>query len=164
MLETIHPTLPFLTLLLQLCTQRYTPSQSNYAHFWPFIMCLSDKFRIVGRPQLFSHCLRAAGYESTPALAMIESCATSSEGEGLLAASMTHTKKRGVSKSCTIHINGLQRCIMDSGQWYDCPGGSEAEDFQRSICEAYHTITGIWPEQECGAGLQLEAAKAEAVL
>ena len=37
-------------------------------------------------------------------------------------------------KSCTIIINGKQRCIRD-GTWYDCPDGHRVEDFVRIIQE-----------------------------
>lgn len=136
---------------LQLCTQRYTPPHGNYGQLWPFVMCQAGSFRDVGRAPLFERCLKHAGYGGTPQQAQIESCLGSSEADGLLAASAAHTAKRGVTKSCTVHIAGAQRCIMDMGQWYDCPGGSEADDFVRSVCEAYHQGTGTWPEQECGA-------------
>ena len=37
-------------------------------------------------------------------------------------------------KSCTIIINGRQRCIRD-GSWYDCPDGHSVDDFVRLIQE-----------------------------
>jgi hypothetical protein len=37
-------------------------------------------------------------------------------------------------KSCTIIINGKQRCIRD-GSWYDCPDGHSVDDFVRIIQE-----------------------------
>ena len=48
------------------------------------------------------------------------------------------TKKRGVTKSCTIHIESTLKtsprtCIVDGGVWKGCDDGHEAADFVRVI-------------------------------
>lgn len=43
-------------------------------------------------------------------------------------------------KSCTIIINGKQRCIRDE-TWYDCPDGHRVEDFVRIIEEEAERIS-----------------------
>jgi len=62
----------------------------------------------------------------------VAKCVQGREGTRLLKESAERTKEMGVSKSCTILIEGRVRCIHD-GSWYDCDEGHEVGDFVRSI-------------------------------
>jgi hypothetical protein len=133
----------------QLCAARYTHRHASYNYLWPFVRCQDNSFSAIGSAALFADCLTKAQYDDD-AKSKISTCATSSEGEGLLHASAALSKKRGVSKSCTVHVNGVHRCVMDGNKWYDCPGGSEVEDFVATLCAEYHRMSGAWPIDVCG--------------
>ena len=51
-------------------------------------------------------------------------------------------RARGITRSCTVAIDGVKRCVRDGGEWYACDGGSEQEDFVASLCAAYAAKTG----------------------
>jgi len=68
---------------------------------------------------------------------LIEQCATSHNGQKLLKDSIARTNYAKVEASCTVYIDGKQRCIRD-GEWYECPDGHEVEDFVRMVEEAYY--------------------------
>ncbi|KAF9987996.1 hypothetical protein BGZ75_010190 [Mortierella antarctica] len=63
-------------------------------------------------------------------------CARGEEGLDLLIASVENTKRQGAKASCTVFIDNKKRCVIDGGVWRECPGGSTAPDFVRSIEEA----------------------------
>ena len=56
-------------------------------------------------------------------------------GKDLLQASFNRTTEAGVTKSCTVRLNGEVRCIRDGGEWKDCDGGHEASDLVSDILE-----------------------------
>ena len=68
----------------------------------------------------------------------INDCLDRDDGEfakNLLQASFNRTTDAGVSKSCTVRLNGEVRCIRDGGEWKDCDGGHEASDLVADILE-----------------------------
>jgi hypothetical protein len=74
--------------------------------------------------------------------AAIDKCIHGPEGAALMRASASAVNARGVVNSCTVAIDGRQRCIRDGGEWRDCPGGAEDADFVASLCEAYRKRAG----------------------
>ncbi|CAG8473769.1 1559_t:CDS:2, partial [Racocetra fulgida] len=66
-----------------------------------------------------------AGVDYTP----VDKCATSDVGKNLFVKSVSITESYGVTKSCTIYIDGKLRCIKD-GFWYNCLGGHEFLDIK----------------------------------
>lgn len=64
------------------------------------------------------------------------------EGDILLRVDANVAPLRGVERSCTIYIEGQQRCVHDGGNWYDCPDGHSVDDFVTSICNAFYDKTG----------------------
>jgi hypothetical protein len=59
------------------------------------------------------------------------------EGQQTLEDDFVATAAAGIKTSCTLQVEGKTVCVRDGGKWKQCPGGSEAEDFHRTICEAY---------------------------
>jgi len=79
----------------------------------------------------------------------IDDCISGPEGPALMRSSAAAVAARSVVNSCTVAIDGRQRCIRDGGQWRDCPGGSADDDFVESLCRAYEGKTGRVPSA-CG--------------
>ncbi|PNH08781.1 hypothetical protein TSOC_004630, partial [Tetrabaena socialis] len=130
---------------------------------WSFLTCQNERFADVGSLELADSCLQAAGFTDRQA-ARVRGCWAGPEGEQLLRASAAESRRRGASKSCTVHIGGRYRCTHDDDEWYDCPGGSEVSDFVASVCSEYQRQSGRWPEDVCGpepaAGLEGAAVTA----
>jgi Gamma interferon inducible lysosomal thiol reductase (GILT) len=102
----------------------------------------------------FANCM-TSDYQEIPARALVEDCALefgldfqtlnaciSDEGEGLnlLRASVERSHHENVTKSCTVRLAGKIRCIRDSGEWYDCPGGSNVSDLVTDINDLYDDL------------------------
>jgi hypothetical protein len=51
----------------------------------------------------------------------------------LLRGSVERSREGGVSKSCTVRVDGRIRCIRDGGKWKDCEGGSGVGDLVGDI-------------------------------
>lgn len=136
----------------QLCTQLYQPAggaKFGDASFWDLIMCQNRNFSLVGSVDQADACLDKIGVPA-PAAAKIKTCYSGWMGQGLLRKSGTAAAKLGIVKSCTVYIANEYRCTHDNGTWYDCPGGSEVDDFVATICSQYWQLTGVWPDV-CGA-------------
>ncbi|KAL8830780.1 MAG: hypothetical protein Q9170_005585 [Blastenia crenularia] len=99
----------------------------------------------------FSNCLTAS-YSKIPSRELVESCALehgvsfeklngciSEEGKGLdlLMHSVEHSSAVGVTRSCTVRIDGKMWCIRDGGQWKDCKGGSDVESLVKEVESLY---------------------------
>ncbi|KAG2498027.1 hypothetical protein HYH03_003788 [Edaphochlamys debaryana] len=140
----------------QLCAAAYgrtdgAPGEpaDPYALGWRFLQCQNDDFASVGDVQLAEKCLEVAGFNSTQAAGAI-GCWAGKEGDRLLYASASEASWRRVAKSCTIYVDRLYRCTHDGATWYDCPGGSEVDDFVATVCAAYADAGGDWPQDLCG--------------
>jgi len=127
----------------QLCAYEYTPADGNYFNFVSFLTCLNRNFTGIGDPDLADSCLSEAGYLGNDQ-AKIRAC-FKSKGHTLLKRSVDFTLASHITTSCTIHINGVHRCVYDGGQILDCPGGGSAADFINTICEAAYENKGKWP-------------------
>jgi len=126
----------------ELCASKYEP----FEKWWPFVQCENKLPRSeIGTPKATLGCAAATGIEWTEgpagACAGHDGAADGEEGVQLLKESVKVTASLGITKSCTIVINGKQACIRDS-EWYECPGGHEPEDFVRQIEEEYAKING----------------------
>ncbi|KAF8058103.1 hypothetical protein HT031_005763 [Scenedesmus sp. PABB004] len=123
----------------QLCLQRYVPPAQNGAWFVPALKC-----HMGGDVANTTHLAACMAEVGMPAdlQAKAAACAAGSEGVDLQVKSAQEVKARGVVKSCTVFIAGAKRCVRDGGTWYDCPGGSAADDFVRAICDAHKAASG----------------------
>ncbi|KIY98459.1 hypothetical protein MNEG_9504 [Monoraphidium neglectum] len=127
--------------LVQLCVGRHTPPDHNFDWFYRFLTCSWDSGLPVSSPELVTTCLDKVG-ASDAARTAVQRCIAGPQGRGLLYASAAVVARRGVVHSCTVAVDKRQRCVRDGGEWYDCPGGSDVADFERSICDAYKKRTG----------------------
>jgi hypothetical protein len=59
---------------------------------------------------------------------------------------------RGITRSCTVVVDGTKRCVRDGGRWYDCPGGSSDAELLGSLCKAYKAKTSKDHEVCVGVG------------
>ncbi len=99
----------------------------------------------------FSTCL-VRSYERIPQRDLVQGCALehgvdfdqlngciSEEGHGLdlLGSSVLRSKDAGVTKSCTVRVNGEKWCIRDGGQWKECVGGHEVSDLVAEVERLY---------------------------
>jgi len=124
----------------QLCAAKYaTPSA-----WWDFIQCQNAHGRFqVGIPNLTLECAHKAGIEWRTS--QVGSCAgedgsgKGKEGIELLRDSLLLGQNLGIQKSCTVLINRKKVCVHD-GDWQECDGGHEVEDFVKRINREYEEI------------------------
>ncbi|KAI9008687.1 hypothetical protein DFJ74DRAFT_364321 [Hyaloraphidium curvatum] len=121
----------------QLCAyhlfKQSPPAGSSPNDWFKFVTCQSAKYYEIPSADLLATCAARIGLDP----AEITKCADSDLGKELLFASGEATRAAGAKKSCTVHVAGKMRCLVDGGQWQDCEGGHEPADFVRTICEEY---------------------------
>ncbi|KAG9289735.1 hypothetical protein G9A89_014470 [Geosiphon pyriformis] len=119
--------------ILELCSQHVFPAPIYQRRFLEFLYCLNRDISQKGTHDYTRKCAEYIGLDYTP----IAACANDSTlGPLLLIESVKRTQAANVTKSCTIFINGKQRCIRDGG-WYECPDGYGVDDFVRIIKEVH---------------------------
>lgn len=99
-------------------------------------MCLTKDFDDIPRRELVEDCALEHGIS----MEKINDCATLEDGgmaAEMLQESFNRSSEAGVSKSCTVRLNGKVRCVRDGGEWVDCEGGSEAKDLVQDVLEEY---------------------------
>ncbi|GBF92122.1 hypothetical protein Rsub_04469 [Raphidocelis subcapitata] len=124
---------------MALCVRDNTPPARNYEGLFKFLLCAHEGDP--GSRTTVNRCLDSVGASGAPRKA-IDACLDSGRRGDLLARSAAVPRSRGIARSCTIAIEGVQRCVRDGGEWYSCGGGSEEEDFAASLCAAYTAKTG----------------------
>lgn len=109
-----------------------SPSQAQ-RKVWDFVQCQNyDGVPSIGKVGLARQCLstiRGPRWEEDG----VRECAEGSLGRKLLRRSVEESKRRQITKSATIQLDGKTICIRDGGEWQDCPGGHETNDFLREI-------------------------------
>ncbi|KAG2437490.1 hypothetical protein HXX76_006139 [Chlamydomonas incerta] len=139
----------------QLCAAKYSgqgpaePDVEPWTRGWRFIMCQNQEYADIGKAALAEKCFQDAGFTATGA-SLARGCWSGPEVRSMLRNSARQAEKLKASVSATVFIDGEYRCTRNGGQWVDCPGGSEADDFVLSVCEAYRRISYVWPEDICG--------------
>lgn len=111
----------------QLCAQHYYPES-----IFDLVLCQNQD--ILSIPYNFGECAKKSGIQVEGSLS---ECINGTMGKSLLSRSILITEHAVVTKSCTVMIGFQKRCVRDGQRWYDCIGGSEADDFVRTICDAY---------------------------
>ncbi|KAI8579897.1 hypothetical protein K450DRAFT_239617 [Umbelopsis ramanniana AG] len=111
--------------------------------WFSFIQCLNKDMLNIGTDKLGVSCAEKQG----KTYALVRDCMVNGTATELLSKSVQRTASLGVSTSCTVFINNKRRCVYDSMQWKDCPGGSSVDDFVKSIEDAYKsTDTSLEPQ------------------
>jgi len=128
----------------QLCVAKYTTPRK----WWSFVQCQDYHGREqVGRPDVALKCAKTAGIDwvnsGAGECAGIDGSGRRAEGVKLLQESVLATEVLGISKSCTILINGRQVCIHDRA-WKQCQAGHAPSDFISQIQNEYERINSIY--------------------
>lgn len=98
--------------------------------FWRFVQCQNTNLSAVGELSWAEVCIGRLGDEISEETAdRVRGCYSSREGKDLLRESVDFTRSEGVTKSCTIWIDGRPRCIHDGGVWYNCPRGEGLHEY-----------------------------------
>ena len=99
----------------------------------------------------FSTCL-IMSYQKIPQRDLVQGCAMehsvdfeklnaciSADGHGLdlLESSIERSRDAGVTKSCTVRVDGEKWCIRDGGAWKECEGGHEVSDLVEEVEKLY---------------------------
>ncbi|KXS19989.1 hypothetical protein M427DRAFT_399533 [Gonapodya prolifera JEL478] len=133
---------------VQLCVRHVYNEQSAGTNLSPngwfnFVTCISDWDSLLNvqkpeGPGIVENCVRKTGIaDFKGATEEIFKCSEGAEGHALLEGSVRTTISRGVTKSCTVHVNRKQRCIFDGGRMYQCSPDSEPASFVRTICQEW---------------------------
>jgi len=127
----------------QLCVAKYTPMKA----WWEFVMCQDYQGRArIGRSDVALRCARTAkiDWNGSPVgqCAGSDGSGTGEEGVRLLRDSVHVASSLGITKSCTILINGEKVCVHDR-TWKNCENGHEIKDFINQIEDAYQELNGL---------------------
>lgn len=115
--------------IIELCATKLYPDPKMYLGF---AMCLTKQYKDIPKRSLIEDCALEHGMS----MERINSCAVQDDGSlsvDMLKSSFNRSAEAGVTKSCTVRLNGQVRCIRDDGEWKDCEGGSTAQDLVRDI-------------------------------
>ncbi|KAK3070972.1 hypothetical protein LTR53_009509 [Teratosphaeriaceae sp. CCFEE 6253] len=115
--------------ILELCAAHLYPDPQTYLGF---TMCLAKSYPAIPDRLLIEDCALEHGL----AMQRLNACAADDEGSmghELLKASFNRSMTAGVSKSCTVRLDGESWCVRDNGTWVDCKGGSMARDLVRDV-------------------------------
>ena len=107
-----------------------------------FTMCMTRQYEDIAQRDLVEDCALEHGIS----MEKLNDCINQDNGSlnaEMLQASFNRSADAGVTKSCTVRLNGNVRCIRDGGEWTDCDGGSKAEDLVADILELSATA---WTE------------------
>jgi hypothetical protein len=116
--------------MIEACAQDVYPDPKIHLGF---TMCLSLSYEAIPDKDLVEYCASEHGID----IGKINDCMSSDDGKAmaLLRDSAQHSIDAGVVYSCTVRLQDKIRCIMDDGQWKDCPGGSDVKDLVNEIKE-----------------------------
>lgn len=110
--------------IIELCAAHMYPDPKIYLGF---TMCMTKQYEDIPARELVEDCALEHG------ISMEDLTSCTNEADGTLSTkrlqkSFNRTIEAGVTKSCTIRLDGETRCIRDDGKWTDCEGGHEAKD------------------------------------
>jgi hypothetical protein len=109
-----------------------------------FTMCLSRKYREIPKRELAQDCALEHGMSFD----RLNHCMSKDDGAygmGLLRDSVKRSAALNVTTSCTVRLNGQERCVRDDGKFTHCEGGSKPADLIRDINKLYKSARG-WTE------------------
>lgn len=115
--------------IIELCAAKKYPDPKTYLGF---VMCLSRQYPDIPRRELIEDC----ALEHSMSMEDLDDCMNEDDGSvgmSMLIDSVNGTSEAGVTKSCTVRLDGEVRCIRDGGEWTDCEGGSSAQDLVTDI-------------------------------
>ncbi|KAF6762622.1 hypothetical protein DFP72DRAFT_876365 [Ephemerocybe angulata] len=139
----------------QLCVKKYAPREN----WWEFVQCQNYQGRAkIGLPEVALQCAKTAGIDwrssGVGKCAGFDGSGTGEEGVDLLRQSVELGQDLGITKSCTVLINGRKVCVHD-GTWKECEGGHEKSDFVKLIEDEYRRLN----EGEASPESELEGSR-----
>jgi len=117
--------------IIELCAAHLYPDPKIYLGF---TMCMARELDDIPKRLLVEDCALEHGIS----MEKLNKCTVADDGEvglDMLKASFNRSSAAGVTKSCTVRLNGKVRCIRDGGKWTDCEGGSTAHDLVEDVEE-----------------------------
>lgn len=117
--------------IIELCAAQLYPDPKTYLGF---VMCMTREYDDIPKRTLVEDC----ALEHSMSMEDLNNCTNQDDGSlsvDMLRASFNRTAEAGVTKSCTVRLNGQTRCIRDGGEWKDCDGGSTAQDLVADILD-----------------------------
>ncbi|KAI8679832.1 hypothetical protein NCS57_00262100 [Fusarium keratoplasticum] len=115
--------------IIELCARELYPDPKINLGF---IMCLTRDYEHIPDRSLIEDC----ALEHAIDFQKLNDCAVKEDGAhglDLLRNSIQRTADAGVTKSCTIRLDGQIYCIRDGGEWSDCPTGPGVNDLILAI-------------------------------
>lgn len=122
---------------IELCAARVYPDPKIYLGF---TYCLTKDYADIPSEHLIQNCALEHGVSFD----LLNDCVSHDDGAvglNLLRKSVARSADAGVTKSCTIRLDGKVRCIRDGGEWSDCEGGSEVKDLVEDVMELRYQHT-----------------------
>ena len=117
--------------IIELCAAHLHPDPKIYLGF---TMCMTRQYEDIAKKELVEDCALEHGIS----MEELNDCTSKDDGSfgiEMLKESFNRTSEAGVSKSCTVRLNGKVRCIRDDGEWKECEGGHTAEDLVADVLE-----------------------------
>jgi len=115
--------------IIELCAAHLYPNPQTYLGF---TMCLTRDYKHIPDRSLVEDCALEHGIS----MQKLNACTVDDDGAlglDMLKTSFNRSSSAGVSKSCTVRLDGKTRCVRDGGKWYDCEGGSNASDLVHDV-------------------------------
>ncbi|KAF2428344.1 hypothetical protein EJ08DRAFT_592209 [Tothia fuscella] len=104
-----------------------------------FTLCLSKKYEDIPSRELIEGCALEHGMD----FAKLNDCASKEDGGfgmELLRRSVVYSRGVNASVSCTVRLDGRERCVRDGGVWKDCSGGSSVKSLVKDVEERWKEI------------------------
>ncbi|KAF2483155.1 hypothetical protein BDY17DRAFT_250669 [Neohortaea acidophila] len=124
--------------MIELCAAHLYPDPKIYLGF---TMCLTRDYAEIPKRELVQDC----ALEHSISMEALNDCLNAEDGGKaveMLRESFNRTADAGVTKSCTVRLNGEIRCVRDGGKWKECEGGHSPEELVSEIQEL--AATGLW--------------------
>ncbi|KAF8505830.1 hypothetical protein F5888DRAFT_1791801 [Russula emetica] len=127
----------------QLCVAKHTPMRT----WWEFVMCQNYQGRgHIGLSDVALKCARTHNIDweesGVGQCVGLDGSGKGKEGVQLLHNSIRVAESLGITKSCTVVINGEKVCIHDE-IWQRCDNGHEVKDFVDQIEYEYQKLNGL---------------------
>ena len=118
--------------MMMLCAAQLYPNDVKIS--LGFSTCLAMSFQRIPQRDLVEGCALEHGVD----FEKLNGCISEEGlGLGLLESSILRSKDAGVTKSCTVRVNGEKWCIRDGGAWKECAGGHEVSDLVAEVERLY---------------------------
>ncbi|GAA5935716.1 hypothetical protein JCM1841_003647 [Sporobolomyces salmonicolor] len=129
---------------------RTTGREKQWGDWWDFVQCMNYGPRSrIGDRAAAKECASVVGRDWNDEMHRC-TATNGTEGAQLLQHSLRAAESMGITKSCTVMLNGRKICIHD-GVWKDCDAGHEVGDFVRQITDEWNRLNPKETEMEDAA-------------